>query len=221
MPMRHDEHVQTDLKETTSHNPKEIFLMEKKSFDALNIEWINSRNFEKLAEAWKPIVEQATKRFFRDAHCVTEILDDIIFEFQNGKFTLDPSKNIQGFIYRMAKHKALNLLNKIARRTDMNCGVDDLGSYSDEDGDPAERMMWAARAKLMDEGFQELEQVLRQNGHVRDPKKSTTILKEYLQGETLNALAERFHLEDTNYPALLKHRYLPTLRNIIVRKAAA
>ena len=179
------------------------------------------KDMANLGMKWKESVCKAVRKYVSDPACETEVLDDLLNDYAADKFTLDPAKNINGFIYRAAENRAKNLRRKIARCKDVNCGVEDLGRYSDEDGkSPAERMMWNAREKLMDSGFQELEQVLQNNGHVRDPKKSVAILKAFLQGETLNKLAERFHLEDKNYPSLLKHRYLPVLQDIIIRKAA-
>lgn len=193
--------------------------MEKKSFGSNVL--FSCNDTEKLAESWGPIVRKAVEKVLADPDWATEVLEDLIQDYSSGKFTLDPNKNIDGFIYRSASNRAKNILKrKILRWKDANCGVDNLSTYADENSkSPAECLMWESRAEILEHSFGELQKEMESNGRVQNPKLAVAVLKEYLFGATLREIANRFHLSEKNYPAVLKHRYLPVLRNII-RKAA-
>ena len=193
--------------------------METKSFCS-NVRF-SGHDTEKLAVSWSPIVRKAVVKVLSDPDWATEVLADLIQDYSAGKFILDPNRNIDGYIYRAAVNRAKNLLKrKILRWRDANCGVDDLDIYADENGkSPNQHLQLESHGEILDLAFQELVKVIRKNGHIPDPELAVKILRAYLLGASLRDLAKRFHLRNMNYPAMLKHRYLPVLRDII-RKIA-
>ena len=145
------------------------------------------------------------------------ILNDLLKEFSEDKIHLNPGKNPQGYIYTAARRRAINVLQrKLRRYQDSDCGVENLEIYADEMGrSPAELIAWESRRRLLEDAFEELAKVLKANGHIRNPQKAVRILRGYLDGKSCKELAKEFHLADPNYPAVLKSRYLLTLREII------
>ena len=194
--------------------------MSKRTFVNHGTEYTDA-DIMNLGKRWEGIVYKAVKRILPDPAWKTEILDDLLKDFSANRIKLDSTQNVDGYIYRAAVNRAKNLLKrKILRWRDANCGVDDLDIYADENGkSPNQHLQLESHGEILDLAFQELVKVIRKNGHLPDPELAVKILRAYLLGASLRDLAKRFHLRNMNYPAMLKHRYLPVLRDII-RKIA-
>lgn len=170
-----------------------------------------------LANSWEEAVNKGVLKITRDPSVMTEVLDDLLNEFAGDKLHLDSSKNPMGYIYIAAKSRAINKVTPKFRRYEVSeSEVENIEKYSDEMGrSPAERVFWESRRQILEDAFEELAQVFKDNGHIRDPHKAAQILKGFLEGKSCQELAEEFHLTDKNYPSVLKTRYLPTLKWII------
>ena len=78
--------------------------METKSFGSNVL--FSCHDTEKLAESWAPIVRKAVAKVLADPDWATEVLDGLIQDYTSGKFTLNPNRNIDGYIYRAASNRA-------------------------------------------------------------------------------------------------------------------
>ena len=175
-------------------------------------------DISRLAEEWKGIVDKAVSRYLSEFTWATEILDDLLLDFANDKLHLDFNKNPQGYIYIAAKRCAINILvRKVIPPNESRCDDEEVENCPDEGcHSPAEICAWESRGELIDYAFDQLIRCFRDNGRIHSPRKCAQILRKYLEGDvSCRKLAEEFHLDDKNYPSILKLRYLRVIQNMI------
>lgn len=175
---------------------------------------------EQFKEEWQGVVEKAVLPILKDPHWATQILDDLLTEFVGDELHIDFSRNPEGFVFRVARRRAINIYNRVLIKQPMmslDGDVENPWRVLDEDArTPDEQACWEARGRLMDHAFEQLVGYFKKNGRVRNPRKSARVLRAYLEGDkSCKELATEFQLKDPNYPSVLKKRYLGVLRDFM------